>query len=262
MTILRHECRQGRTPFIIWTAAICFFIATCIFIFPDMKGEMDGMSEMFASMGGFTAAFGMDKISFGSLEGFYAIECGSILGIGGGFYAAYCGILALSKEEKEHTAEFLLTQPVSRSRIITAKLLAVILQLVLLNLIVFGVSVGSMWAVGESIPWKEIALLHTAYALMQFELAMLCFGISAFLSRGGVGIGLGLAAAMYFMNLIANITDKAEFLRYITPFGYTDGATIVSEGCLDGGLILLGMLYAALGIAAAYLWYGRKDIHS
>ena len=48
---------------------------------------MDSVSDMFSSMGSFTAAFGMDKISFGNVMGFYGIECGNILGLGGAFFA-------------------------------------------------------------------------------------------------------------------------------------------------------------------------------
>ena len=64
----------------------------------------------------------MDRLNFGTLIGFYAIECGNVLGLGGAFYAALCAAAILSKEEKERTAEFLLTHPVSRIRIITEKL--------------------------------------------------------------------------------------------------------------------------------------------
>lgn len=38
--------------------------------------------------------------------GFYAIECGNILSIGGGFFAALLGINALAKEEKEKQPNF------------------------------------------------------------------------------------------------------------------------------------------------------------
>ena len=60
---------------------------------------------------------------------FYAIECGNVLGLGGAFYAAFCAVGILSKEEKERTAEFLLTHPVSRVKIITEKLIAVLIQI-------------------------------------------------------------------------------------------------------------------------------------
>ena len=46
------------------------------------------MNEMFSSMGAFSSAFGMDRLNFGTLIGFYATECGNILGLGGAFFAS------------------------------------------------------------------------------------------------------------------------------------------------------------------------------
>ena len=261
MTLVKHELRQGKTSFLIWTASIGFLLAICIFLFPEMKGQMESVNDVFASMGSFTEAFGMDRLSFGTLIGFYAVECGNVLGLGGAFYAAFCAVGILSKEEKDKTAEFLLTHPVSRKRIITEKLIAVLIQITAMNIIIFALSVGSIAAVGEAIPWEEISLLHLAYYLLQVELAGICFGISAFLRKGSAGVGLGIAAMMYFLNLIANIADSAEFLKYITPFGYCEGADIVSNGSLDSALVAVGIVLGIGGIIIAYLKYTKKDIH-
>lgn len=261
MTIVKHELRQGRLSFLLWTASIGFLMAICIFLFPEMKGQMAGVSNVFASMGSFTAAFGMDRLNFGTLTGFYAVECGNIMGLGGAFYAALCATGILCKEEKEGTAEFLLTHPISRRRVITEKLIAVLLQIAAMNLLVYALSIISIAAIGEAIPWSEIGLLHLAYFLLQTELMGICFGISAFLSRGSAGVGLGLAAMLYFLNLIANISDRAAFLKYITPFGYCEGADIVSTRSLDEVLIAVGLALGAVGIVIAYLKYGKKDIH-
>ena len=260
MTIFRHELRQGRTALIIWSASIAFLFAVCIFLFPEMKGEMDQVSDVFSSMGTFSAAFGMDQVSFGTLTGFYAIECGNILGLGGALYAAMCGISMMSKEEKDHTAEFLLTHPVSRVQVLSGKLAALFVQILILNAAVLLLSLLSIYAVGEDIPWKEILLLHLAYTLLQIEIASICFGISAFLRKGSLGIGLGLAIILYFFNIIANISDAAEFLKYISPYGYAKGTDIVTNVSLDGTRLLLGMLYGIIGIAAGYIKYTRKDI--
>ena len=171
MTLVKHELRQGKTSLLIWTAAIGFLLAICIFLFPEMKGQMDSVSDMFSSMGSFTEAFGMDRLNFGTLIGFYAVECGNILGLGGAFYAALCAAGILSKEEKDKTAEFLLTHPVSRKRIMTEKLIAVLVQITAMNIMIYAISVGSIAVVGEAIPLKEISLLHLAYYLLQLELA-------------------------------------------------------------------------------------------
>jgi len=261
MTLVKHELKQGKTSFLIWTVSIGFLLAICVFLFPEMKGQMDGISETFASMGSFTAAFGMDRLNFGTLIGFYAIECGNVLGLGGAFYASLCAVNILSKEEKDKTAEFLLSHPISRARIITEKLIAVLIQITALNLIIYALSVGSMTMIGEEIPWKEVNLLHLAYYLLQIELAGICFGVSAFLRKGSAGVGLGIAAMMYFLNLIANIAEVAEFLKYITPFGYCEGADIVTTGSLDGTMVAIGMAMGIAGIAVAYLRYSLKDIH-
>lgn len=260
MIMIRQELRQGRTALAVWTAAIGFLLAVCIFMYLEMKQEMDGINDIFSSMGSFTEAFGMDRVSFGTLSGFYAVECGNILGLGGAFFASLCAVTVLAKEEKEHTAEFLLTHPVRRSRIVADKLAAVLLEVIILNAVVYGIAAGSVLLIGETVPWKEISLLHLAYFLLQIELAGICFGISAFLKRSGIGIGIGIAVMMYFLNLIANISERAEFLKYITPFGYTEGADLVTDLALDAKLVLLGMAFAAAGVTAGFVKYCKKDI--
>ncbi|WP_294907840.1 ABC transporter permease subunit [uncultured Ruminococcus sp.] len=260
MTIIRHELKQSRISLIIWTVAIGFLLAVCIFMFPEMKGEMEEVNDVFSSMGSFTQAFGMDKVNFGTLLGFYSVECGNILGLGGAFFASLCAISVLSKEEKERTAEFLLTHPVSRVRVVAEKLISVLLQIVILNAVVYAIAVLSIAFIGETAPWQEITLMHTAYLLLQLELAGVCFGVSAFLRRGSIGTGLGIAVIMYFLNIIANLTESAEFLKYITPFGYADGAEIVRNVSLDMNMIAIGILFAVIGISAGFVKYGRKDI--
>lgn len=166
MTIYKHELKRSRKSFLVWTSAIAFLLITCVFMYPEMKDEMEGSSELFSSMGSFTQAFGMDRLNFGTLIGFYGIECGNILGMGGAFFAALMAISALANEEKEHTAEFLFSHPVSRFRVISEKLAAVITVIVAMNIIIWGLSVASVAAIGESIPWKLLTLIHLAYLIM------------------------------------------------------------------------------------------------
>ena len=95
MTMIKHELKQGWKSLAIWTICIGFFIVICVAMYPEMKGEMEGVNDIFASMGAFTDAFGMDRLNFGTLIGFYAIECGNILGIGGAFFASLIDCFAL-----------------------------------------------------------------------------------------------------------------------------------------------------------------------
>lgn len=260
MTIILHEWKRGRISLAVWAAVICSMLGLCILIYPEMSSQMGEVSAMFADMGGFSKAFGMDQINFGEFLGFFGVECGNVLGLGGAFFAAITGISALAKEEREHTAEFLLTHPVSRTKIIAQKLCAVALQIVVLNLAVLAVTVLCVLAIGETADAGTLALLFLAYFIMQLEIAAVTFGISALISRGSVGVGLGLAAVFYFLNIVANLTEKARFLKYITPFGYTDSADIITGHTLNAGYLAVGTALAGIGIATAFLKYGRKDI--
>ncbi len=260
MTLIRHELKRAWKSTTIWTCAIGAFIVICLFMYPEMKSQTDSISSLFSSMGAFSSAFGLDILDYGSLKGFYGIECGNILGLGGALFAALAGIAALAGEEKEGTAEFLLTHPLSRTEIVTKKLIAIMIQITALNVLVYLLAVGSMAAVGEAVPWKEVTLLHLAFFLLQAEIACVCFGISACLWRGGIGIGLGLAIALYFINILANLTKGADVLKYLTPFGYADGSDIITHGAINGTRLLTGLGFAACGLVLAYIRYNRKDI--
>ena len=262
MTVLKQEFRSQKWMIIIWSVAVAGLMAASIMMYPEMKSQMDSVSDMFANMGGFTAAFGMDKIDFGTLLGYYMVECGNMIGIGGGLFAAIVGVSALMKEEKDRTAEFLFTHPVSRVRVITEKLISVVLIVTVLNVAVFLIATLSVMAIGETVPWKEILLYHASNLLMGIEIACICFGISAFLVKGGMGIGIGVAALMYFLNIMANLAKSAEGLKYVTPYGYTDGSYIIENGSLRGSYIAVGLVFTAIGIVLAYLKYTKKDIHA
>ena len=260
MTLIKHELKQGWKSLAIWTLAIGFFVVICVLMYPEMEGEMEEVSEMFSSMGAFTAAFGMDRLNFGTLIGFYAVECANILGIGGAFYAAILGVTALAKEEKERTAEFLLSHPISRTKIITDKWIAILIQIVVLNLLVFLMSIASIAFINEKIMWQEIGYLHLAYFLVQIVLAGICFGISAFIRGSGLGVGIGLATVMYFINIVANITESAKDLKYITPFGFAEGADIIANVDLNWKMVAINLMFAMIGVLAAYWKYRKKDI--
>ena len=260
MTIFKQEIKSQKLSIIIWSLSIGLLVAMCVLMYPDMKSQMEGVNEMFSSMGNFTAAFGMDQLNFGTLIGFYAVEGGNMLGIGGAFFAAIVGITALMKEERDRTAEFLLTHPVSRVRAVSEKLAGTFVIIIILNVIVLICSVASIMMIDEEVFWEELLLFHLAYFLMQIEVAGICFGISAFVKKAGIGIGVGIAGLMYLLNIVANISDDAKVLKYITPFGYTEGADLINDKTINVPYLAVGMVLMVVCIVIGYIKYTRKDI--
>ena len=260
MTLFLHELRTNKTALIIWSCAISFMLGVCIIIYPEMSSQMGDISEMFADMGAFSDAFGMDQLNFGEFMGYFGVECGNVLGLGGALFAAIVGASALAKEEKEHTAEFLLTHPISRTKIITEKLFAALAQVCILNVAVIAVSYALILVMNVEADAATLALVFLAYLILQLEITAITFGLSAFMRRGELGIGLGLVFALYFLNILANLTEDLKFLKFITPFAYADGAYIIPEKAIDIKYLAVGLAISAVGIAAAYWKYRKKDI--
>lgn len=259
MTLFLHELRRGRLSLIIWSGAIAFLMAVCVVLYPEMAEQMEAMGDMFAQMGALSDMFGLDQMGFSEFIDYFAIECGEMLGLGGALFAAVTAIGALAGEQRERTADWLLTHPLSRRRIVTDKLLSVVVRVAVLNLAVWAVTVLCTLAIGEAVS-AEMLLLFLAYLLLQLQIAAVCLCLSAFIRRGGMGIALGLSLLFYFVNLIANLTDGTAFLKWITPFGYADGAAIVASGSLDIGYLCVGAGVTAAALVIAYRRYTTKDI--
>ncbi len=231
-----------------------------VVIYPQMADQMSEVTKAFSDMGAFSNAFGMDKLNFGEFMGYFAVECGNVLGLGGALFAAVAGISALSKEEKNRTSEFLYTQPVPRSRIMTEKLLSVYTQIVILNAAASCAVLASAKLIGVKADFGTMLLMILANFIMQIEIASICFFVSTLAGDGGIAIGIGIAFFFYFLNIIANVTDKAKALKYVTPFGYTDGSDILSKGSLEMKYIAVGAVLSALCIALAFVRYRKKDL--
>lgn len=260
MTLVLHELRRNKIFLAVWTGVISFMLGVCVMIYPEMSSQMGEMTDMFANMGSFTDAFGMDKLNFGEFMGYFGIECGNVLGLGGGFFAALVGTFALAKEEKDRTAEFLLTHPISRRRVVLEKLISVFLQIIIMNISVVAVTSLCILAVGEEVSVGKMALIFLAYFIMQLEVGAITFAISAFIRNGGLGIGLGLAFGFYFINIFSNLMDELEFLKFLTPYGYTDVGYIVNEYSLDLKYLLVGLMLSLLAVFVAFYKYEKKDI--
>ncbi len=258
--IFAHEYRRGLRPSLIWAGAVSSMTILCMALYPEMREQMNEMTEMFASLGAFTKAFGMDKISIGTAAGFYGVEIGSTLSLAGGAYAAITGATMLSKEENGHTAEFLLTHPNTRARVALEKLAALIALVATFEIVCWLVGWFGFSIACETAPVAKLALFHAAQTAAHVEIACLCFLLSAFMRRSGIMAGLAVMFGLYFINIMAALTDGTQFLLWITPYAYSDASGVFSDESFETLKLVLGLCAGALAAAGAVAYYRRKDI--
>lgn len=259
-TIYKHEIKLLYKTFLIWTLAVGGMCFVCILLFNSMKEEMEGMAESFSQMGAFADAFGMSQLSIATLAGFYATEVGTVHSLGGAMFAAIISTVMLSKEEDGHTSEFLFTLPIAREKVITSKLLAILSNVVMFNVISVGAYFLGIVILGEDISYERFFLYHGMQLLMHLEVAGICFGLSAFMKKNKLGLGLGIVMIFYAFDLMARMIPDLKYYKLLTPFSYSNAADIFSTGNVDDTALVLGMVVMVVGTVVAYVRYGKRDL--
>jgi ABC-2 type transport system permease protein len=265
MVIFKREVKRNRKSTLLWTSVLLSYNVFMLLLYPSMVGSLkDSMDIMLASIPkGMISAFGLDKVSMTEILGFYNTYCYLLVTILGGIFAVIQGSSILSKEEDEKTIEFLLSKPVSRNKIITSKIFAVLTNLVILNIIISIISFVTIELVnGESYNRKVLLLLFIAPVFMQITFAAIGLLISIFIVKARINFptGVGIVLGCYFISIIATISSKADFLKYLTPFKYVDGADIITKQTIDPiYLIIMSLITLTCGIAT-YIIYNKKDI--
>ena len=259
-TIYRHEIKEQWKSQFIWAICIGGMGAMCILLFSGMKESMADMKESFASMGAFSDAFGMSRLSIATLEGFYATEIGTIHGLGGAMFAAVVTANMLSKEEAGHTSEFLFSLPIRREKAVLAKWSAAVSHILVFNLLCVAFYLVGIIALGEEIDFHLFFLYHIMQLLMQFEIAGICFCISAFQRKNKLGLSLGMVLFLYAYDLMARVVPDLADYKLFSPFAYANAADLFSTGEIYLAGSVLGAAVLAVGVVAAHVAYGKKDL--
>ncbi|MBQ7774402.1 MAG: ABC transporter permease subunit [Lachnospiraceae bacterium] len=260
MTLFRHEWKMNYKSLLIWAICVGICCGGCILLFESVAESMEDMAETFAQMGGFSAAFGMDKVSIATIDGFYAAEISIIFSLGGAMFAAMTGAVLLSKEEEGHTAEFLHTLPVGRGYIFGWKYGALLALIVMFNVIGIAFDLAGFLCIGQEIPQREYLLYHFMSLVMQIEIGSICFFVSAVCKRKQLGLALGLAVLLYIVDIMVHIVPDLESIKWITPYYFANAADIFSSGEPQWGLMMAGAFISVLAVLAGGIVYRTRDI--
>lgn len=261
--IFQREFRRSRKALMIWSLVLAGLIIWLLSMFPSFAEQQKSINDLFASYpDSMKKMFSMDQLSLGTLMGFYGIEVYMMTTLLGSIYAALLASNILAKEESEKTIEFLLSKPVSRSRIVGEKLLAVAANILIFNIAATIASVAGFQFADEKFVWKTFALLTIATLLLHLTFAAVSFLFSAIMrkTRNILSISLAVVIVSYFINIMSSLSDDMDFLKYFSPFKYVDAASIINNNMLEPIFIALMSVIILFSIAAAFLIYKKKDI--
>lgn len=264
MNMFRYEWKMIRRSTWIWTCSLIAVIALYLSLFPAMAEDAEQFKELFASYPEpVRVALGMSLDSIASLLGFYSFIFGFIVLIAA-IQAMNLGAHMLSRETREKTADFLLTKPVKRVHIVTAKLLAAVLALIVTNIIyAAAASLMSLYVKDASFAWQPFLMISATALFVQLVFLSLGMIVSALARKikSVIAVSLGIVFGLYALGMLGSaLGEKA--VRYLTPFKFFDAAYIVLHSAYEASFIIWSAVIIAAAISGSYYVYAKKDIHA
>lgn len=263
MNIFLHELKAYRKSIIIWTCSMAALSAMFIFIFSSAAGDLDSVKNILSNVPEAARkilSIYVDSIS--TLEGFYSFVFVYIV-LCGAIQAMNLGTSIISKEIREKTADFLLTKPVNRERILTFKLLAALASLLITNIVYLIITVTMTLTVKSEFSMKIFLMI--SITLFFVQLMFLSLGVIVSVIAGKIksviSISLSTVFGFFIISALGSVIgDKA--VRYISPFKYFDTAYIIKNAAYETSFIITGIIFVIATISISYLVYTKKDIHA
>jgi len=262
MNVFKREWKANRKALIIWCACI-------------VLGVLSGMGKYTAySAGGASgdifnsmphtlkALLGMGSFDVTTMSGYFALLF-LYLELMVAIHAALLGSGIIAKEERDKTTEFLMIKPVSRHSIITAKLLAALLNAVILNVVslVCSIVTVSAYNTGNDIT-LEIIMFHVSMLFVQLIFLSLGALLSALMRdpKPSGSLAAGILLGSFAISKVTDLINHTDFLNVLSPFKYFNYADIVKGNGLNVTVVLLSILLVAVCSVGTYYFYQKRDL--
>ena len=257
------ELRRNRKNLVIWSSIVIGLTILVMSIFPYMKNMGEEMATMMSKMPeGMSKAMGINEHTFNSILGMYNSYYGIYIIVLLSIYTSSTGATIISKEEKNKTAEFLLTKPISRKNIFGTKLLV----LFTLTFIAFFVQTITAMifviAFEEHVKWNIFITMHM-HGLMLI-LFFTCVGLLLSMlikpKKNFMGMTVGIVFGSYFLNTIAKAADTVNWIGYVSPFHYLDFAITDLNYSVNFASVGIMLFASFVMVIVSYKIYKKKDI--
>lgn len=205
-------------------------------------------------------AFNLKMIDFSNYLMYWAYVYQFLL-MAVSIYSLILGTGTLVKEENDKTIEYLYANPISRSQIVTSKLLAGITNILIVFVVMFLLSFG----IGMILNVKDILNDMFLVFLVSVLPVLVYFGIGLFLSSilrtsNAVSLSLGVFFLTYIVSMMADIVEKLKFLSWASPFNYIIPMDVITNDVDMTKIVVLGILLM-MSIVGSYIAYNKKELY-
>ena len=262
--MIKREFKVNFKSFIIWFSILFGMFLMVYLIYPfivtdaNMKSLEETLKVMPQEM---LKAFNMDIAAIDTAYGWLKTEGFMFVFLLVGLYSSILGSNIVLKEESDKTIEYLGVLPITRSKILTNKIIVSITYIVLM-VVLFGIFNYIALTISGDFDKKEFLQLSITPLLIALPL----FGLNLFLStflhktKKTIAISFGLVFIFYLLNIISELSTSVEFFKYFTVYTLADFRNIITNGSLNPILIVISVAITIVLIFGSYIRYNKKEL--
>lgn len=265
MNMYLHEIKSQRKSVFIWILVLLGLAALFLSIYPSMAADAADFKKMLGNYPpAVRAILGINLDYITSLLGFYSMIF-SFIALCGAIQAMILGASILSRESRERTADFLLVKPVSRAKVVSAKLLAAFTSILITDFIFIALSTLLANSVKTSdFSVRLFFMINLTLFFIQLIFLTLGMVISVFFKKlkSVLPLSLGVVFGLYMVGVLFASGEEEKVVRFLSPFKYFDITYIIDNSGYEAPYLATGAVVAAVAVVISYLVYIKKDIHA
>jgi ABC-2 type transport system permease protein len=249
----------------VWV--VCFLlvltIALVVGIFPSIEqsgAEFEQILESYPES--FRTAFAGSVSEVTSIEGYLSVELYQLIWLLFlGSYVAYAAANSIAGDVENHSFDILLTYPVSRTRIVVAKFLAMTPVIVVVNVVAPVAVLVSVALVDQSLDVERLLVLHGLSIIYLYACAAvgILASVVALRVRLAQGAAIAVVFGMYILDTLTRDTDY-EWLGDLAFTRYIDPGEVLTTGEIDAWGAVALLAAACLLVVVAAEVFERRDI--
>jgi ABC-2 type transport system permease protein len=263
MNVFLYELKAYRKTVIIWTCTITALALLYMLLYKGLGKDLEQFKVFMNNLPDIMKKiFNLYISSITTLVGFFSFIFTFVL-LCGAIQAMNIGTSIVSKEVRDNTADFLMTKPLSRAEILSSKILAALCCLVITNIIYLGVTIPFGAAMSKDFDIKLYLLLSASLFFVQliFMAMGIIVSVIARKIKSVISISLSTVFGFYIIGSLGSIIGEAN-VRYLSPFRYFDAAYIIQNASYEASFVIVGSIFVIAAIAASFVVFLKKDIHS
>ena len=262
--MFKRELKINLKSFIIWTSILIGLFLIVFLIYPSIVNNanldmIDEMMKMFPEE--ILKTFNMDISSLDSAYGWLKTEGYVFVLLITGVYSGILGSNILLKEENDKTIEYLNSVPVTRRNIVLNKMLSGLFYIILMVLIIGIFNFVGLTLSGE-FNRKSYILLSITPLFSSIVIYSICLFLSTFThkTKKTLGISLAIVFISYFLNVISEISESTNFLKYLSIFTLADIRNVILNVYINPLIILLTISITLIFMFLTIIHYEKKEL--